>query len=117
MIALPLRLARRELRSGVARFRVLLACLALGVATIAAAGSLDAALHRSLSENARSLLGGDASVVLTYRPPTEAESAFLAQDGTLANSFEMRAMASARHDAHVWSSSRASTMPIHCMAR
>ena len=94
MIVLPLRLARRELRSGLARFRVLLGCLALGVATISTAGSLDAALHRSLSENARALLGGDASVVLTYRPPTRDESAFLARDGTLANSWEMRAMAS-----------------------
>ena len=68
--------------------------MALGVATIAAAGSLDAALHRSLTENARSLLGGDASVVLTYRPPTELEAEFLSRQGKLSASFEMRAMAS-----------------------
>ncbi len=91
---LALRLARRELKGGLSGFRVLLACLALGVATIAAAGSLDAALHRSLSENARSLLGGDAAVVLTYRQPNADETAFLAQAGRLANSVEMRAMAS-----------------------
>ncbi len=91
---LSLRLARRELKGGLSGFRVLLACLALGVATIAAAGSLDAALHHSLTENARALLGGDAAVVLTYRQPTSDESAFLAQSGSLANAVEMRAMAS-----------------------
>ncbi len=91
---LSLRLARRELKGGLAGFRILLACLALGVATIAAAGSLDAALHRALTENARSLLGGDAELVLTYRQPTADERAYLAQAGTLSDTVEMRAMAS-----------------------
>src|SRR5579871_6722994 len=90
---LSLILARRELKGGMARFRVLLGCLALGVATIAAAGSLDAALRESLRENARALLGGDAAVVLTYRQPSPEEQSFLEQHGTLALSFEMRAMA------------------------
>lgn len=91
---LSLRLARRELKGGLGGFRVLLACLALGVATIAAAGSLDAALHRSLTENARALLGGDAAVVLAYRQPSTDEIAFLGQSGAMANTVEMRAMAS-----------------------
>ncbi|WP_397419631.1 hypothetical protein, partial [Phenylobacterium sp.] len=39
MTPLWLRFAARELRSGVKGFRIFLACLALGVAAIAAAGS------------------------------------------------------------------------------
>ena len=94
MTVLSLRLARRELKGGLSGFRVLLACLALGVATIAAAGSLDAALHRSLTENARALLGGDVAVVLSYRQPNGDEKAYLARSGAVANTVEMRAMAS-----------------------
>ena len=39
------RIARRELRGGVAGFRVFLACLALGVAAIAAVGSVGASIR------------------------------------------------------------------------
>lgn len=93
MIGLSLRLARRELKGSLGGFRVFLACLALGVATIAGAGSLDTAMRRSLSENARALLGGDAALVLTYRQPSADETAFLGGFGTLSQSAEMRAMA------------------------
>ena len=37
-IAVSARLARRELRSGLKGFRILIACLALGVAAIAGVG-------------------------------------------------------------------------------
>jgi putative ABC transport system permease protein len=93
MIGLAVRLARRELRGSLAGVSVFLSCLALGVAAIAAAGSLDAAMLRTLSDDARSLLGGDVQLRLSLRPPTDDETDFLARFGTLANSVELRAMA------------------------
>ncbi len=56
------RLARRELRGGVRGLRIVLACLALGVAAIAAVGSLRAGVDRGLATDGRVLLGGDLSI-------------------------------------------------------
>ena len=72
MIPLSLRFAARELRSGVRGFRVFLACLALGVAAIAAAGSTAEAFRHGLALQAREILGGDV-VVDTSRKFTPAE--------------------------------------------
>ena len=57
----------RELRGGLAGFRVFLACLALGVAAIAAVGSVRAAIGHGLAREAAALLGGDAEIEFTYR--------------------------------------------------
>ena len=46
------RLALRELRGGLAGFRIFLACLALGVAAIAAVGSVRAAIENGLAREA-----------------------------------------------------------------
>ena len=62
MIPLALRLARRELRGGVRGLRIVLACLALGVAAIAAVGSLRAGIEQGLAEQGSQLLGGDLEV-------------------------------------------------------
>src|ERR1700722_8212305 len=56
---LSLRLARRELRGGVAGLRIVLACLALGVAAIAAVGTLREGIVRGLAEDGSRILGGD----------------------------------------------------------
>ncbi len=56
---LAFRFARRELRSGIAGFRIFLACLALGVAAIAASGSTAEAFRQGLASQAREILGGD----------------------------------------------------------
>ena len=87
------RLARRELRSGVRGFRVFLACLAVGVAAIAAVGSTAAGLNASLVNDAREILGGDVSVRLVHRPAEADEEAHLARGGGLSGSAELRAMA------------------------
>jgi len=58
-MALAFRFAWRELRSGVAGFRIFLACLALGVAAVAAAGSTAEAFRQGLASQAREILGGD----------------------------------------------------------
>ena len=93
MSLLSFRLARRELRGGLRGFGVFVACLALGVAAIAAAGSLEAGLRRALSEDARALLGGDVELRLSYRPPSTEESQFFKDFGAVSQSVEMRAMA------------------------
>ncbi|MDP1631098.1 MAG: FtsX-like permease family protein [Caulobacter sp.] len=70
---LSLRFALRELRSGVAGFRIFLACLALGVAAIAAAGSTAEAFRQGLASEAREILGGDLKVSVDRRRFSEAE--------------------------------------------
>ena len=59
---LAFRLARRELRGGVRGLWIVLLCLALGVAVIAAVGTLRAATDRGLAEDGRRILGGDLEV-------------------------------------------------------
>ena len=66
-LPVPLRFALRELRGGLAGFRIFLACLALGVAAIAAVGSVRAAIEAGLAREAAALLGGDAEIEFTYR--------------------------------------------------
>ena len=88
-----LRLARRELRGGIGGFRVFLACLVLGVGAIAAIGSLSAAVEAGIRADARTLLGGDVSARLAYRPASDAERQFLAASGTLSETAKLRAMA------------------------
>ncbi len=70
-------IARRELRGGLRGFRVFLACLALGVAAIAAVGLVRAAIQQGLSDQGAVLLGGDAQMEFTYRFATEAERAWM----------------------------------------
>ena len=87
------RLARRELRGGLKGFRIFLACLTLGVAIIAAVGSIAAAVKAGLARDAQALLGGDVEFRLIYRPANPDERAVLTDAGTLSEARELRAMA------------------------
>ncbi|WP_136634528.1 ABC transporter permease [Pseudooceanicola onchidii] len=71
------RFAARELRGGLSGFRILLACLALGVAAIAGVGSVRSAIEAGLSEEGAALLGGDAEVSFTYRFASDEERAWM----------------------------------------
>jgi putative ABC transport system permease protein len=93
MTWLPFTLARRELRGSLRGFGIFVACLALGVAAIAGAASLDASLRRALTEDSQALLGGDVELRLSYRSPSAEESRFLAGFGRVSDAIEMRAMA------------------------
>ncbi|PSL20138.1 ABC transporter permease [Shimia abyssi] len=79
------RLARREIRGGLRGFAVFLACLALGVATIAAIGSVRAAIEAGLSAEGAALLGGDAEMSFTYRRANDDERAWMARNATTAS--------------------------------
>ncbi|MCV3271456.1 ABC transporter permease [Roseobacter sinensis] len=76
-LALAARLARRELRGGLRGFRIFLACLALGVAAIAAVGSVRSGIEAGLAREGAALLGGDAEMDFTYRFATEDERAWM----------------------------------------
>ncbi|WP_425091306.1 ABC transporter permease [Tropicimonas sp. S265A] len=73
------RIARRELRGGLKGFRVFLLCLALGVAAIAAVGSVRVSIQEGLSREGAVILGGDAQMEFTYRYADEAERAWMAE--------------------------------------
>ncbi|MFT8245409.1 ABC transporter permease [Roseomonas sp. BN140053] len=93
-LALGWRFARRELRGGARGLRLVLACLALGVAAIAAVGTLRDATEAGLSADGARILGGDLDVRMTYRPMSpEARSWLTARGATLSEVVEMRAMA------------------------
>lgn len=72
------RFARREMRGGLRGFRLFLACLALGVAAIAAVGSVRAAIEAGLEREGAALLGGAAELDFTYRFATPEERVWMA---------------------------------------
>ena len=66
------RLARREIRGSLPRFRVFLGALMLGVAAIGTVGSVAEAMRDGISSNARLLLGGDIEMRTLYAEPPAA---------------------------------------------
>jgi putative ABC transport system permease protein len=78
-MSLALRLAWRDLRGGLRGFRIFLACLALGVAVIAAIGSVRSSIEGGLSREGAALLGGDAEMEFTYRYADDTEKAWMAE--------------------------------------
>src|SRR5437016_13916027 len=97
-LAVAIRFARRELRSGLSGFRIFLAALTLGVAAIAGVGSLGEAFLTGLSEQGRTLLGGDVRLQRLYQPATEAERQFMSSYGGVSESATLRSMAAAGSD-------------------
>ena len=76
-LTIAARFAHRELRGGLRGFRIFLACLALGVAAIAAVGTVRAGIQAGLDREGASLLGGDAEIELTYRFARESELSYM----------------------------------------
>jgi putative ABC transport system permease protein len=95
VIPLSLRFAGRELRSGVKGFRIFLACLALGVAAIAAAGSTAEAFRQGLASQASEILGGDLALTVEQRRFTPAERAAIVKQGRTSWAVSARGMAEA----------------------
>ena len=94
-LALALRLAGRELRGGIRGFRIFLACLAVGVAAIAAVGSMSAAIVAGLAADGQRILGGDVALRLSHRDLTPAQRDWLSAHATISRSVFMRTMARA----------------------
>ncbi|RUT34853.1 FtsX-like permease family protein [Arsenicitalea aurantiaca] len=89
------RVALRDLRGDLRRFGVLLACIALGVGTLAAVGSTGAALQAAIDRDAVAFLGGDIEARLSYRAASEEERAFLETLGTVSAVTELSSRAGA----------------------
>ncbi|MFC3629379.1 ABC transporter permease [Paracoccus angustae] len=88
------RIARRELRGGLAGFWIFLLCLTLGVGAIAAVGSVRAAIAAGLSREGAVLLGGDAELRLTYRFADADERAWMeSRAARLSEVVDFRSMA------------------------
>ena len=94
-LGLAFRLAIRDLRGGLSGFGVFIACLALGVMTIAAVASASRGLTEGLAREGRRILGGDAAFSLIHREATPQELAFLTARGTVSTIAGMRGMANA----------------------
>jgi putative ABC transport system permease protein len=92
---LALTIALRELRAGAGGLIVFVLCIALGVAAVAAIGSLAAAFDKALAQQGRLLIGGDLSFELIHRQTGPEEKAALEALGQISESASFRAMARA----------------------
>lgn len=102
-IPLPIRIANRELRTGIRGFKVFLIAIILGTATIAAITSTAQNIQNSLKVQGRNILGADITLRLRHRPTDATESAYLEQLATSRNaqtstSISMQAMAGNQTD-------------------
>src|SRR3954462_6872645 len=90
---LACRLALRDLRGGARGLWIVLLCLALGVAVIAAVGTLRAATERGLAEDGRRILGGDLEVESGSQPLPDALRDWLrSRSAALSEVVQMRSM-------------------------
>ncbi|MEQ9260548.1 MAG: FtsX-like permease family protein [Roseovarius sp.] len=88
------KLAARELRGGLRGFRIFLGCVILGVAAIAAVGTVRESIGQGLAREGARLLGGDAEIELTYRFATQEERAWMMKAATQASEIvDFRSMA------------------------
>jgi len=89
------KIALRELSGGLKGFWIYLACIILGTAAIASAGSVTEVFSRGLASEARVLLGGDVMFSVRQRQFTQDEREFIADLGTVTESVGLDMMASA----------------------
>lgn len=92
-------IARRDLNARFKGLRLLVVCIFLGTAALAAIGTLTAAIERELASSGQELLGGDVEVALWQRSLTEEERAALAEYGTVSEGYRLQAMAVAGESA------------------
>ncbi|HSM52674.1 MAG TPA: ABC transporter permease, partial [Erythrobacter sp.] len=88
------RIARRDLNARFRGLRLLLVCIFLGTAALAAIGTLTAAIERELANRGQELLGGDLEVEVWQRALSDEERAALSEYGEISGGTRMQAMAS-----------------------
>ncbi|MGO4870605.1 MAG: ABC transporter permease, partial [Roseiarcus sp.] len=88
-----LRFALRDLRGGLVGLRIVVLCVALGVAAIVGVNSLARSLEAGLARDGRTILGGDASFSLMQRELAPDERAYLSSGGAISTVATFRAMA------------------------
>lgn len=87
-------IARRDLNARFRGLRLLLVCIFLGTAALAAIGTLTASIERELTSSGQELLGGDLEVEVWQRDLSEEELAALGEYGELSGGYRLQAMAS-----------------------
>ena len=87
-------IARRDLNARFRGLRLLLVCIFLGTAALAAIGTLTAAIERELANRGQELLGGDLEVEVWQRDLSDEEKAALNDYGEISGGTRMQAMAS-----------------------
>lgn len=93
-LPVSVRFAWRELRAALPAFRIFLACLALGVAAIAAVGTVRESIRAGLEAEGAALLGGDAEIQVTYRFADAGERAWMEEiAGDVSEIADFRSMA------------------------
>lgn len=91
-LPLVLRLAGRELRSGLSGFHVFIACVALGVMVITGVGALSDALKSGFEKQGALLLGGDLTLARPHARATVAERQWIDALGQTSETATMRTM-------------------------
>ena len=92
-MTLALRLALRELRGGWRGLRLAVACLALGIAAIAAVGSLQSGVAAGLAADGARILGGDIEIQGGSQPLPDSLRRWLRDQGArISDTVTMRAM-------------------------
>lgn len=86
-------IARRDLNARFRGLRLLLVCIFLGTAALAAIGTLTAAIESELEASGQELLGGDLEVEVWQRGLRPDEVKALGQYGTISSGYRMQAMA------------------------
>lgn len=87
-------IARRDLNARFRGLRLLLVCIFLGTAALAAIGTLTAAIEQELASSGQELLGGDVEVEVWQRDLRPEEREALAEYGEVSSGFRLQAMAS-----------------------
>ncbi len=92
-IGLAFRFALRELRGGMRGFYIFLACIALGVASIAGVNSVSRSITHGIANEGQAILGGDLSFSVVQKDLGEKELEFLNASGEISRIVKTRAMA------------------------
>jgi putative ABC transport system permease protein len=108
------KLARRDLNARFKGLRLLLVCIFLGTAALAAIGTLTASIERELASSGQQILGGDLEVEVWQRALKDDELAALADLGTVSGGTRMQAMAIS--DAETGASGEGNAAPIELKA-
>jgi len=90
------RISRRDMNAKIRGLRLLVVCLFLGVATLAAIGSLIAGISDELSSRGQTILGGDIEISLSQRLANDDETKRFQQIGQLSKTVRLRAMANSK---------------------
>jgi putative ABC transport system permease protein len=105
-ISLAARIATRDLRGGARGLWLLIAGVFVGAAAVALVGATSQSLIDGARQGALETIGGDLSLRLYHRPPSEAELTIIHREGDVSISVELRPMVRAVRNG------RADGMPV-----